>query len=321
MIKAIDLSSLMKKVSSQSDKNLQPLPFGLEGDNTTRLCLMGGFILLAFIVMLVPAYLFDTRLIAGASVWSKPIKFSLSLSIHFITIAVLAQLIHRDFRTNKTMTAFAYAGVAGALFELIYITIQAGRGRASHFNFETAIEAFMYSMMGVAAIFLVAISFVLGVMILRFNSYKIETKSYSHLANKAANHPHTKKAAVDFNLGLRWGAISGLIMGSVLTLLLAGYMSSSGSALVSSTTESLLYSEETMPIFGWSLSQGDLRIPHFIATHLMQILPIIGLVCDKLKLSSANIKRVVVISAMFLVSVTTGLFILMTQGESMMSLF
>jgi hypothetical protein len=320
MSKLLIASSWIKQLFLEPKQQLSPLPYGLDGDHVTRLCLMGGFVLLAFLVILIPAQLFDTRLIAGASVWSKPIKFSFSLALHFISIAVLAQLIHKDYRANKTVTAFAYAGVGAALFELVYITIQAGRGRASHFNFETATEIFMYSMMGVGALFLVAISFVVGIMILRFNTFKVESKKAFISAQGQTDQLDSKMASVikstpvDLSLGLRWGAVLGLVIGSLLTLIFAGYMSSNGSALVGHSTENI-----TMPIFGWSLSKGDLRIPHFIATHIIQLLPIIGFVCDKLKLPSTSIKKIVISSTVLLVSLTVGIFILMLKGFSVMA--
>jgi hypothetical protein len=32
-----------------------------------------------------------------------------------------------------------------------------------------------------------------------------------------------------------------------------------------------------MPLTGWSLEVGDLRVAHFLATHMMQVIPLIGL--------------------------------------------
>jgi hypothetical protein len=36
------------------------------------------------------------------------------------------------------------------------------------------------------------------------------------------------------------------------------------------------------PFTGWSKSVGDLRVPHFFATHMMQTIPLAGLVADRL---------------------------------------
>ncbi len=38
---------------------------------------------------------------------------------------------------------------------------------------------------------------------------------------------------------------------------------------------------EGLPITGWSTTGGDLRVPHFLATHLMQALPMAGWLADR----------------------------------------
>ena len=274
----------------------------LEHDNTTRLSMLGSLLLAAFLLVLIPAQLFDSRELGGALIWTKPIKFSLSLALHFFTLALLAQLIVRRHRVNKTLTGFMYAGVAAALFELIYISIQAGRGRKSHFNLDTGTEALMYSIMGVGALLLVAVSFVLGVMVWRFSYYRVKKIELTAAGNDLKIE--------DNQLGLRWGAILGLSLGSCLTLIFAGYMSTSGSHLVGQAVAG----STTMPITGWSLSLGDLRISHFIATHLIQILPLIGLISDKLKLSS---KIVIIVSTIILVGFSIVSFLVALAGNSL----
>ena len=36
-----------------------------------------------------------------------------------------------------------------------------------------------------------------------------------------------------------------------------------------------------LPIFGWSTTGGDLRVPHFFDTHLLQLLPLVGWIADR----------------------------------------
>ena len=40
--------------------------------------------------------------------------------------------------------------------------------------------------------------------------------------------------------------------------------------------------EHGLPLVGWSTTGGDLRVPHFFATHLMQALPLTGWLADRL---------------------------------------
>ena len=293
------LSSLI--IAPRNVGSFPALPFRLEEDNTSRLWLMCGLILVAFVFVLVPAQVFDPRLFEGSPIWHKPIKFALSLAIHFFTLAILAQQISRQYRVTKTLTFFAYASVFSAMFELIYISIQAGRGRQSHFNSETGFEAAMYGAMGIAALLLVAVSFVLGVMIWRFSRYRL-SQTQSIASNLSVG---------DANLGLRWGSIIGLTLGSLLTLVFAGYMSISGSHYIGQEVGQA----STVPIVGWSRSVGDLRIPHFIATHLMQILPLIGLISDTLNWRS---KPVMIVSTLVLAGFSVVSFLIAIAGRPLL---
>ena len=41
-------------------------------------------------------------------------------------------------------------------------------------------------------------------------------------------------------------------------------------------------------LVGWSRTGGDLRVPHFFATHIMQALPLLGLALDRFRPESAR---------------------------------
>jgi hypothetical protein len=64
----------------------------------------------------------------------------------------------------------------------------------------------------------------------------------------------------------------GLILTFVLTVPVAGYMSSGTGHFVGTPETGAL-----MPLMGWSREVGDLRVAHFLATHAMQALPLLGL--------------------------------------------
>ena len=183
------------------------------------------------------------------------------------------------------LTLFGYLAVASMLFEIIYMSIQAGRGRRSHFNFETSFEAIMYALMGVGGVLLVTISFILGVMIWRQGNSKSATQ------------------------GLFFGSVIGLVSGSVLTLVIAGYMSSTMSHLVGETCNNI----NSAMLLGWSRTAGDLRISHFLSTHLMQILALLGWLCDRYRLPA---KSTVVICSCILISIAVATFIIALLGTA-----
>jgi H+/Cl- antiporter ClcA len=106
----------------------------------------------------------------------------------------------------------------------------------------------MYGLMGLGALVLVVGSFYLGCLL--FREYQSKR-----------NQPLLLASAL------------GLTIGSVLTLVIAGYLSSgSGGLMTTSHNDSLRF-----PLFGWYLNGQDLRIPHFFATHMMQLIPLYGL--------------------------------------------
>lgn len=247
---------MFKRLFGTPAREYPSLPFGLSDDPVTRAWVMSVGFLLAVLVVIMPAYYFDARLFNGVSLWHKPTKFALSLLIHFATLAWLAQQLELRYRKSITLIVVGYSAVAAMLFEQVYITLQAARGRGSHFNYSTDLESALYGVMGLGAILLVLASFVLGIMIWR-------------------------KGTRDGS-GLRFGSIVGLLLGSVLTLCFGVYMSSQPSHLVQLAGEAV-NDAGGLPVVGWSRTVGDLRIPHFVATHMMQVLPLVGLGFDRLK--------------------------------------
>jgi hypothetical protein len=227
---------------------------GLQNDYITRILLMSFLFLVAVTLVLIPGYYFDSRLLNNAPIWAKPIKFSMALAMHFITLGILSQQLERNRRTGMLMTFFVYLAVISMIFEQGYITIQAARGQHSHYNNETPFAGLMYNLMGIGAVNLILASFVLGLLIWKYG-------------NKA-------------NSGVRLGSILGLTLGSVLTLIYGMTMGNSPDHLVGEAVNN-----STVPLLGWSREVGDLRIPHFIATHMMQVLPLLGLLLDKYKFS------------------------------------
>ncbi len=279
---------MQKQLPSYPSRQYPRLPFSLDDDHVTRAWVMTGLFLLALLAILLPAYCMDTRQLDGASVWAKPIKFSLSLTIHFFTLAILAQQLERGRRLGMAVLLTGYAAVASGLFEQIYISLQAARGLRSHFNHDTDFDFHMYQLMGVGAVLLILASFTLGVVIWR----------------------HGKKDGSSYRLG----SIIGLIMGSVLTFIFAGYMSATESHSVGTT----LTNTNNVPMFGWSRTIGDLRVPHFVATHTMQLLPLLGWVLDRYRRPS---RTVVISAAVVLMLLSVVLFVISISGQPAFPVF
>jgi hypothetical protein len=213
----------------------------------------------AQVALLVPsliAYALDDRQLIGVSVWSKPLKFEMSLIVTIATLIWLLPHIDAKARGGRVIRWTALAIGLMATLEIFYIILQAARGRASHFNDSTPLETTLYSVMGIGAVTLVAGCFIIGWMLLRYG--------------KNAAGP-----------GLRYGGAWGLMMGAVLTLVTAGVLSSGTIAPGGHWVGGIRSDAGGLFLFGWSRTGGDLRVPHFFATHLMQALPLLGLFLDR----------------------------------------
>src|SRR3954464_8671967 len=100
------------------------------------------------LVVTVLAVIVHTQ-VTGVDRWLKPWKFSVSITVSVLTLAWMSRLVHRRRRT-----ALAVCGLAAGLLglELAIIIVQAARGRASHFNTATALDARLFSVMGLVIV-------------------------------------------------------------------------------------------------------------------------------------------------------------------------
>jgi hypothetical protein len=268
---------------------LAPSPDLAAAEQRTRRVLIVGIGLSAALALpSVIALGLDDRLINGISVWSKPLKFQASLAMMLLTLILLLPLIEARTRAGIGVFLASLMAAITANGEVFYITLQAARGRASHFNDSTAFEATAYSVMGVGAALLVLSSLVIGVYILR--------------------RPRAGAPA-----GLRLGGGWGLVLGSVATLITAfalggGQIDGPGHWVGGIKTDI-----GGLPLFGWSRTGGDLRVPHFFATHIMQALPILGLGLDRFTPRFA--KPGIALGAVISIAVVIGTFVQAVQGR------
>lgn len=176
----------------------------------------------------------DPRLFAGESVWLKPLKFALSVGLHLATIALLLAPLPAPGRGVRA--ALAVVLVAG-WFELLWIGARAGAGQPSHFA-PDALGAVMFGLMGLGATLLTVIPAALGAAVLA-----------------RGEGPWRVPAGLGLLVGGALGFVSGAAIGAA------------GGPLLGDATLRL-------PLLGWSLSGGDLRLAHFVGLHAMQALPL-----------------------------------------------
>lgn len=228
------------------------------------------------------AFQIDERLLRGVNIWSKPVKFAASFGLHLATLLVFVRLLSDTARSGQPVAVALIAASVAALIEVLYVTLQSARGRAAHFNTETAWEAFMYyQVMGGAALVVIGSTIAIGISVLR-------------------------SASVDVGEGLRLGAGWGAIISAISTLVVAGALASGmlsgpGPWIGMPRTDA-----GGMPIVGWSREAGDLRVPHFIATHMIQGAALIGWLADRANFAPVGASRLAVVTALALGLVLTG---------------
>jgi hypothetical protein len=235
-----------------------PLDVNREGQ-AQNITLQVTGLMLALLIPTALGVLFDERLTHGVNGWLKPMKFEVSLAIHFGTLALLLGLVAPAVRAGRVVRWSMLAAALLAVLEVTYIMVQAGRARASHFNNATRFEEVAYALMGLGAAGIVILTFIAGLMLWR--------------------HPRA-----DVSPAMRIAAAGGLIFSGLATLLIAGYMSQRGAHWVATPSDA-----GGLPLVGWSTVGGDLRAPHFFATHAAQAVPLFALAWERLRSTSATL--------------------------------
>lgn len=200
------------------------------------------------------AALLDDRLLGTAGVWMKPLKFQLALALQTATIAWALGLLDSTTRQRAMPRGLWLLWLAVVLFEAGYITLQGGRGVASHFNRSTPLESALGTVMAAGASVLVLVTVWVGAWALA-------------QARRTQWPPLLLATGLGFVLGGLLAGYSGGAMGP------AGYW-----------PEPLVEPVQRMPLTGWVLSQPDLRIAHFVGLHQMQWLPAVALAAAALGL-------------------------------------
>lgn len=207
----------------------------------------GAICLAALIVPTLIAMALDPRTLLGVSVWVKPLKFLVALTVYLATLAWFAGWLPKGTTRTLWYRSFSVIVVACIAAEMLWIGGYAAIGEASHFNISTEFSRTIYGLMGILAVVLTSATVVYAALI-------------------AFNRESTLDPV------FRLSVVAGL----TLTLVLTAY---AGSVLASGTGHHVGTEASDaggLPIFGWSRTGGDLRVAHFFATHAMHFIPVVG---------------------------------------------
>ena len=200
---------------------------------------------------------FDQSLVNEEPRWIKPIKFFASIAVYNLTF----EWIFRAFRSTENSGAFnkiRYVIALGMLLEGGLIVFQAARGVQSHFNIATPLDSVIFATMGITITLVV-----LAALSSLFFVWKA----------RRAKKPVVFEAVVLGVLLTTAASFMGFSMTNTTEEQLAmaaegGVMTLSGAHFVGTVLDE---NHRIIPFAGWSADVGDLRIPHFIGLHSIQI--------------------------------------------------
>ncbi|WP_327583575.1 hypothetical protein OHA25_48365 [Nonomuraea sp. NBC_00507] len=203
----------------------------------------------------------DDRVLLGAPVWGKPLKFAVSFIVYGLTLAWLLTLPHRASRWTWWMaTLLAVTGI----LDVGVVVVQAARGTFSHFNqaddpFNNVIQVIF----GVGVQLLMLANFVLaGLLIFQRVGDRVLTWAI--------------RAGLTF-------VIAGIGLGLLIPMRSSEVWTAKDAAghaipLAAQHNVGVPDGGPGLPLTGWSTVGGDLRIPHFVGLHGLQVMLVVALV-------------------------------------------
>jgi hypothetical protein len=202
-----------------------------------------GWVMLIIVVLCLMAAMIDGRRINGVSVWVKPAKFAASFVAWFWTMAWAWGVLAPAARNGWVARIVLWGTVLAAIFEQAWILLRAGLGQPSHFATDRLGEI-AYRLMGLGAMTLVFLAFLLGVLVLLRG---------------------------DQQQALNWRLAVGL--GLAISGILGGITGAKISSMTTPYVGGTMTDAANFAPFFWSRDGGDLRAAHFLAVHAMQALP------------------------------------------------
>ncbi len=202
-------------------------------------------------VVCIVGLIVDPRELGGAPLWAKPLKFAISTLIYAVTWSWLIGQLHRFRRLAW------WAGTISALLlvveDVIIVSTQAA-GITSHFNVSTPLSITLWAIMAGSIGTLWVATFVVSILLFR--------------------NPLGDPARA---LAIRGGALIAVV-GMGLAFLMTGPNAdqlSNFQGIAGAHSVGVADGGPGLPILGWSTVAGDLRIPHFVGMHALQVIPLI----------------------------------------------
>ncbi|WP_245400738.1 hypothetical protein [Nocardia albiluteola] len=209
------------------------------------------------------AALVDHRQLEHESVWLKPAKFGLAFALYTLTLAWLLSFPHKGSRITWWLgCAFATT----AFVDVGFIVLQAARGTYSHFSHEAdpvnSIGQIVFTS-GVPGLFLANLGIALILSWQRITDRPTTRAIHAGLAIAVLG------MALGYLMGFTGGQTERDAAGHVVPLAAGHTVLHHPAATRDGVGD--------MPVVHWSTIGGDLRIPHFVGLHGIQVLIVTAL--------------------------------------------
>jgi hypothetical protein len=251
----------------------------------------------------------DPTVITGAPAWLKPAKFAVSITIYTVTLAWIFTLIPEWTRTRRIV---GWLTAIVMVLEMAIIGTQAWRGTTSHFNVGTVVDAVLFSIMGLA------------IVIQTLSTIAVAVALWRHRFDDAA-------LGWALRLGMSItivGALTGGLMTRPTTAQLEAARAGARMTIAGAHTVGAPDGGPGLIGTGWSTEHGDVRIPHFIGLHAMQLLPLVALLLVRRQIHRTVRLRLAIIGGVsyatlyviLLVEALRGVPFIAPDGATMMQL-
>lgn len=220
----------------------------------------------------------DPTVITGAPAWLKPAKFAASITIYTVTLAWIFTFIPEWPRTRRVI---GWITAMTMVLEIAIIGGQAWRGTTSHFNLATIADATLFRIMGLAIVSQTLVTIAVALALWR---HRFEDMSLGW--------------ALRFGMCLTIaGALTGGLMARPTAAQLEAARAGERMTVAGAHTVGAPDGGPGLIGTGWSTEHGDLRAPHFVGLHAMQILALVALFLSRRRLNQKVRVRLVLIAA------------------------
>ena len=195
----------------------------------------------------------DPVQIVGRNGWLKPLKFAISIGLYAVTIAwLLDRLPERRQRVGRIG---AWVVTTALVVEMVIIVGAVAAGTTSHFNVSSPLATTLWSVMGTSIAIVWLVNLALAALLWR----SPDTDAARRLAIRAG-----------LVIGLAGMAVA-FLMTSPTPEQLDNFTGVAGAHAVGAPDDG-----PGLPLLGWSTTGGDLRVPHFVGMHALQLLPLLA---------------------------------------------